>query len=141
MYDGIKLMGFVCSLFLIIGGIILLCGFSETEVELYYSTETVTNYYAIAGGFFAIFNGIFIFLLSLAVGDAAKYAKRSCENYNELKTTIDGLTSKISTENIKQVPNDKMYKKCDACGEINDVNNFFCNKCDHYLSDKTIITK
>lgn len=140
MYNGVKYAGIFCGLISIISGIIILCGFSKTEVELYYSTETIVNYYAVIGGIYAIINGIFVFVSAFAIGDAASYAKRSCESYSELKATIDGLASKISTEN-SQVPNDKMYKKCDECGEINDIGNFFCKKCDHYLSDKTVITK
>lgn len=145
MYDGVKFAGIFCGLISIISGIIILCGFSKTEVELYYSTETIVNYYAVLGGIFAIFNGIFVFVLALAVGDAAAYSKKG---YNELKTSIDALANKIEVDDVRnenakpqKIDNIKKYKKCDACGELNDIDNFFCDKCDHYLSDDTIISK
>ncbi len=142
MYEGVKVTGVLIGLISILGGIILLCGFSTTEVHLYSHTETVTNYFAIFGGIASIGYGLLIALGSIALGDAAAYSKQSCADYYELKKTVDKLTKQINklTGDVEE-ETIKDGKICVFCGHINNKEATFCKACGKYLVENVKVEK
>ena len=139
MYYGLKFTGVLIGLISIIGGIILILGFSTTEVHLYTYTKTVTNYFAIFGGVASIGYGLLIMLGSMALGDAATYSKQNCEDYYELKKTVDKLSKQINklTGDVEEEKEEKEKIKdgkiCIFCGHKNNKEATFCKSCGRYL--------
>lgn len=121
----------VLYLIVVIGlSITLFCNYGFVEIDGYYSSYRELNPTIAGVAIGMVFQGLLVCYLACGLAEVI----------DTNKEILVKLRDKANNE-ISIVANKKKYKRCSACGELNDEDANFCKKCDHYLEDTELVIK